>query len=96
MVFSITDSDGGAFLNEMAESMRDQDNRITAHPMYVVEELCDKRWLIVTVFFTDSGAKNWIKENEHNGTYRIYVASGYNNPEWKAVRRLLIGDGRDD
>lgn len=51
------------------------------------------RWEQVAAFFTLSAAENYIQANthRHKGELRTYVESGYRNPEWKELRRLLSG-----
>lgn len=48
-------------------------------------------WERVQPFFTEVGAQAYIDANAHNLTRpRIYVGSGYRNPEWQAIRQLLL------
>lgn len=50
-----------------------------------------ERWEYVTTCFTEQAASQFIESNRHNlGEARIYVASGWRNPEWKAVRDALL------
>jgi len=50
------------------------------------------RWEFVTACFTEEGCKEYLRRNGHNhGATRIYVASGYRNDEWDAVREHLKG-----
>jgi len=74
--------------------MHTQDNRITADPIFVVQErkgrnghFCD-----VTFCFTDVGAQNYIDVNGHNhrGELRIFVKSLWRNAEMIAVRNHLM------
>lgn len=47
-------------------------------------------WEFVTCCFTKAGAEEYIRVNGHNLTEpRIYVASGWRNEEWIAVRYFL-------
>ena len=87
-------------LLEIRKAMMEQDNRATAHPMYVVQEFGSGRehghWKFVTVFFTNDAAEKFIDDNYHNyNNLRVYIASGWGNPEWQAVRALLRGDRKD-
>ena len=51
-------------------------------------------WEFVTACFTEEGCKEYLRCNGHNhGETRIYVASGYRNDEWEAVREHLKGIG---
>lgn len=44
----------------------------------------------VSVFFTDQAAKDFVAQNGHRyGSMRIFVDSGYRNPEWKEIRAWL-------
>jgi hypothetical protein len=53
-------------------------------------------WEHVTSCFTNKGAEEYIKVNGHNLTEpRIYVASGYRNAEWAAMRELLKDIGKN-
>jgi hypothetical protein len=47
-------------------------------------------WVFETACFTEAAAKRYIDENSHNGTFRVYVHSAHRNPEWQAVRALLM------
>lgn len=56
-------------------------------------------WDYVTTCFTEAGAQRYIDENRHNlCNPRIYVASGYRNHEWIAIREflMLLSDGEVD
>lgn len=49
------------------------------------------RWEYVQPFLTREGAEAFIADNKHNlGECRVYVGSAHGNPEWKAVRALLM------
>jgi hypothetical protein len=86
--------------------MKGQDNRATAHPIYFVQEkfvvhIGGESKVIgyhnVQPFFSNEGAEKFIRENEHNlNGPMIYVASGWNNDEWKAIRSILVGEGKDN
>jgi len=132
-----------ARLAEIGQLLRTQDNRITAHPIFVVQRkvrvygidpdlagehvwhhsdgsdadaemtaLLDEdyerghripgewnrtwyheHWAWVQPFFTEEGAKEYLRVNGHNvrGETRIYVESGFRNAEWQAVREHLMG-----
>jgi len=48
-------------------------------------------WTFVSAFFTDVNAKLFIERQKHNyGKMRVYVESGFKNPEWQAMRALLM------
>jgi hypothetical protein len=48
-------------------------------------------WEYVTACFTEAAAKEYIEANAHNlNSPRVYVASGYRNHEWNAVRKHLM------
>ena len=45
----------------------------------------------VTVFFSNIGAERYIEDNRHNlQNPHVYVASGYDNDEWQAVRSMIL------
>jgi hypothetical protein len=47
-------------------------------------------WEFVQPFFTERGAQAYIEANRHNlSEPRVYVASGYRNPEWIFLREFL-------
>jgi len=49
-----------------------------------------EHWDFVTACFTEQGCKDYLAVDGHNlGETRIYVASGYRNAEWIAVRKFL-------
>jgi hypothetical protein len=49
------------------------------------------RWTFVTACFTNKEAERYIEENRHNlKEPRVFVASGYRNKEWIALRAALI------
>ena len=129
-------------LAEIGERIQTQDNRITSHPIFLVEEKrrvwgidptysddvliawlnadgdepsprlaaalernyqdgCRSRgkyrrvgyieiWVFVQACFTEAAANRYIAENRHNlKSPRVYVASGYRNFEWIAIRAML-------
>lgn len=46
---------------------------------------------VVEVFMTNEAAEFWVAQNEHrHNALEIYVASGFRNPEWQAIRDFLI------
>lgn len=48
-------------------------------------------WEFVTACFTRRGCEDYLRINGHNLTNpEIYVASGYRNDEWKAMREHLL------
>lgn len=50
-----------------------------------------EHWKFVTACFTEAGCEDFIRLDGHNhGPLRIYVASGYRNHEWEAVRDHLM------
>lgn len=88
-------------LETIREQLLKQDNRGTEHPVFVVEReerVYARRprlgytpvWAFETACFTDVAAKRYIAENSHNGTFRVFVYSAHRNPEWQAVRALLM------
>lgn len=129
-------------IEEIGERLRTQDNRITADPMFLVQELkrhygidtdysddiawrsaeydevspakskkleakyragCSvpneytrtayrDEWTYVMCFFTEAAADFYIKtkSHHHNGKLRTYAGSAHDNPEWKAIRKLLM------
>jgi hypothetical protein len=51
-------------------------------------------WEFVTACFTRRGCEDYLQINGHNLTNpQIYVASGYRNDEWKAMREHLKAYG---
>jgi hypothetical protein len=52
-------------------------------------------WETVQPFFTEDGAKEYLRINGHNvhGETRIYVESGWRNAEWETIRELLLSLG---
>ena len=86
-------------LSTIAENLHMQDNRITSDPVFWVEENiyihCGAagtwRYIPKHPFFTEQGAKDYIKINGHNlREPRIYVESGHRNYEWREVRAHLM------
>lgn len=56
-----------------------------------------ERWEYVQCFFTQEAADNFLKRQAHNmNEARVYVDSGYRNPQWKMLREffksLAIGE----
>lgn len=50
-----------------------------------------ERWEYVTTCFTEQAANQFIEANRHNlGEARVYVDSGWRNPEWTLVRDALL------
>lgn len=48
-------------------------------------------WRNEQPFFTRTGAEEYIVRNRHRLTDpRVYVESAYRNPEWQAIRELLL------
>ncbi len=46
---------------------------------------------VVEVFMTNEAAEFWVAQNEHrHNALEIYVASGFRNPEWQAIRDFLM------
>ena len=56
------------------------------------------RWEYVQTFFTRAAALQFIDNNKHRyyNELRIYVDSGYRNPEWQTVRQYLIQQGEEN
>jgi hypothetical protein len=77
----------------IAERLRTQDNRITSHPIFMVQERPDSQsnWTNLQPCFTNAAAEAFIERQSHNYRHlRVYVASGYDNPEWRIVRDWLM------
>lgn len=88
-----------SYLKAIRDELHAQDNRCTSHPIYMVQFLQgDGSWVNRMPFFTNKGAQDYIDRNHdyRDPAMRIYVMSGYDNPEWITVRRFLRGDSRDD
>lgn len=76
-------------LAEIQHELKTQDNHITSHPIFVVQQKIGNRYVWVHTFLTEKGAKDYIRNNNHNLNLPIvYVASGYGNPEWQLMRRV--------
>lgn len=80
---------------EIGALLKTQDNRITAEPIFMVQErhrFYGMRPAWAMPFFTEAAAQAWIDRNQHNyeRPLRVYVASGHSNPEWKAIRAWLM------
>ncbi len=49
-----------------------------------------EKWEFVMPFFTELAADRYIAGNKHRlGEARVFVESGYRNPEWEAIRLFL-------
>lgn len=86
---------------EIARNLRAQDNRMTSHPIYMVQEYRGPAdgWWTIQPFFTEVEAKAFTNDpsnRRNNGKMRVYVESGYRNEEWQLIRNWLIGLGADD
>lgn len=80
-------------VEEIGKRIRTQDN-LTPHPIFFVGswEWERKIWVPIQPFFTEAAAQAFCDANRHDyGTLLVYVASGYDNPEWRAVRNALMG-----
>lgn len=128
------DEDPDEWIQQIGEDLRTQDNRFTAHPVFLVQQLEEvhgidsaytnefvwvddqgepvdapadednppedwervgvlPRWTFVQAFFTERGAKAFVGAMAHRlREPRIYVETGYRNPEWQHVRALLGAD----
>jgi hypothetical protein len=54
-------------------------------------------WEFVTACFTRHGCEEYLKVNGHNlKEPRIYVASGYRNAEWEAIRNFFLREFVDE
>ena len=74
-------------------NIKTQDNRITSHPIFFVQSLVRGRHVNVQPFFTNVAAEEYIVgERHHLDSPQVYVASGYRNEEWQAVRAVLLDD----
>jgi hypothetical protein len=86
----------------IARLVATQDNRITAGPIFNVEEWRGiKGWVAVQPFFTEAGAQRFLDINGHNlaggrgfihakKPPRIYAEGSFRNEEWRAVRAALL------
>lgn len=55
------------------------------------------RWEYVQAFLTREGADDYMASERHNlGVARVYVGSADRNPEWQAIRELLMGRDIDE
>lgn len=79
-------------IKQIAERLHTQDNRITSHPIFMVQMRTKRdHWMNVTPFFTSDAAEAFMALQGHNYfELRVYVASGYDNPEWRIVRDWLM------
>lgn len=85
-----------ATLDAARINIHTQDNRITSHPIFFVQTKVSGRWENKQPFFTYSAARRYIENESHNlSEPQIYVASGYANEEWQAVRAVLLGEVGD-
>jgi len=89
-------------IKSIVDEMMTQDNRATSYPVFCVQRRADAfdeegvpfvGWRTIQTFFTNKGIKQFL-ENYRNDydeeiEFRVYVKSGYKNPEWKAVRDFL-------
>ena len=85
-------------LLELSDQINNQDNRATSHPIFVVEQkqyIGDYKldiwyWKFVTVCFTEQSANEYIKQmGKHLREPRVYIYSGFDNPEWQLVREIV-------
>lgn len=77
---------------EMQERLSTQDNRCTSEPIFYVRTCLPNtwQWQALQPFLTQAGADQFIKDNAHNLTEpHVYIGSGFNNPEWLAMRRAV-------
>jgi len=76
---------------EKAKELDGLDSRGLSTGDWVESWYIDK-WEYVAPFFTKVGADCYIERNkyEHRGPLRVYVASGYRNPEWRMIRNSLL------
>lgn len=85
---------------DIGRKLKAQDNRCTAHPIFMVQSKGNfGQWQNVQPFFTEEAADSYIALNGHNlKTPRTYVESGYRNAEWIALRALFIeaADAEDE
>lgn len=83
-------------IRRIAADLRTQDGRCTFSPQYQVRRCSDGRLISGSVFLTnraaESFAEDWMAENPGE-QLEVYVASGYMNPEWEAVRQFLMEVG---
>jgi len=58
---------------------------------YYVKYYYKERWEFVTACLTEVGCQYYIDANRHNlNEPRVYVASGYRNQEWIALRAYFL------
>jgi hypothetical protein len=87
-------------IKDIAERVRTQDNRCTHNPIFIVRQKKKRGkfeyWEFVTACFTEEGCKEYLRQDGHNlrGEVEIFVAGGYRNDEWEAVREHLKGIGQ--
>jgi len=88
-------------LAEIGARIRTQDNRITSHPLFLVQERRQilpegsdepiELWEFSDACFTEAGAEAIIARHRHNlHGPRVYVSSGFRNEEWRIVREFLF------
>lgn len=97
-------------LHQFRKELEIQNNRGTAHPMYVVYEKVEmppdtmlpyadfiNKNNFINVFFTQKAANNFIEWNKHDykGELFVYIKSGNNNPEWQLIREFIRGNEDD-
>lgn len=88
------DADGN-FVRIYEESDEDDQLEDDQHTKYLTRFAVEKRWEVVTTFFTNAAAELYIKKNAHNLCEpHVYVDSGYRNEEWIFVRALLMALGQ--
>lgn len=83
-------------IKKIAHDVATQDGRWTSEPMYCVVSASDQYRTVdgvrsYSVFFTNCCARRFITMQGHElKTPAVYVASGYENPEWRIMRELLL------
>lgn len=73
--------------------MKGQDNRSTAEPVFQVIENSGMPGdsVVRQSFFSNKSAENYMATRQrHLANPEIYIASGYDNAEWKVLRKILL------
>lgn len=111
VAMALANDDAGAreqalsYLCLLGHDMREQDNRATSEPVFVVvnyrnrvaaeSDLRDGETIterqVITPCLTQKGADQYIERERHNlGKPEVFVDSGWQNPEWTQLRRIAM------
>jgi hypothetical protein len=73
-----------------------QDNRITAEPMFCVQEKkLMGQWCTIMTCFTEEGCKDYLRQDGHNHkNTRIYAESFRRCDEMLAIRHWLMDEAK--